>query len=166
MWGSLNKNVQVGRGRRSDSCSHPQSRRSKPAKDGMRAAVEHWRGWRNTFRPVITASRQESIKREEDPPRWHLESLRAAALMNQTVSGLNTPVFWRLHSMLPMSGIIDALCSETDSQQIWSAKENARLPAVVPTKQQWDQRKWFCFPAWPTHTKRGFLFCPRCKELE
>lgn len=165
MWGSLNKNVQVGRGRRNDSRSHPQSRRSKSTRDGMRAAVEHWRGWRNTFRPVITAPRQESIKREEDPPRWHLESLRAAALMNQTVSVLNTPVFWRLPSMLRLPEIIDALCREKDSQQIWSGMKNVTLPNVTPAKQPQDQRKWFCFPARPTYTKKGFLFCTCCKKV-
>lgn len=149
-----------------DGGSHPQSRRSKPTRLGMRAAVEHWRGWQNTFRPVITAPRQERIKREEDPPQWHLESLRAAALMNQTVSGLNTTAFWRLPSMLWMSEIIDALCKEKDSQQIWSATKNVMLPGVAPTEQPHDQRKWFSFPARPIDTKGGFLFHTRCKELE
>lgn len=147
--------MQVGRGWRNDSCSHPQSLRSKPTRDGMRAAAEHWRGWQNTFRPVITAPCQESIKREEDPPRWHLESLHAAALMNQTVSGLNMPVFWRLPSMLQMSKIIEALCKEKDFQQIWSATRIVTLPGVAPAKQLQDQRKWICFPTRPTYAEKG-----------
>lgn len=70
-------------------CSYPQSERSKRARNGIRATPEHWWGCRNTFRPVITVPRERSIKRVEDPPRWHLESLHTAALINQTVSGLN-----------------------------------------------------------------------------
>lgn len=145
--------------------SHPQSRRSKPTRDGMRAAAEQWRGWRNTFRPVITAPRQESIKREEDPPRWHLESLRAAALMNQTVSGLNTPVFWRLSGMLRMSEIIEALCREKDTQQIWSAAKMWRCLAWRPPSSRQIKGSDSVFPH-GQHTQRGgFLFCTRCNNV-
>lgn len=132
------------RGWNKDFCSYPQSERSKRARNGTRATPEHWWGCRNTFRPVITVPRERSIKRAEDPPRWHLESLHTAALINQTVSGLNmaslkTPQYvanvWNNRGTLQREGY----------SQILSAGENVTLPTTMCPEPR-DQRQCFCFP--------------------
>lgn len=52
---------------------------------------------------------KKRIKREEDPPWWHLESLHLTALIHQTVGALNMPSLKTRH-MWKMSKIIEALC--------------------------------------------------------
>lgn len=84
-----------------------------------------------------------SIKRVEDPPRWHLESCHTTALIFQTVWGLNM-LSLKPPSFKRMSKIIQALCRGEDLHkfyqtvfflffyEMWFCPTYSTVPQLLP----------------------------------
>lgn len=121
------------------------SEHSERGRNGKRAKNHYWWGCWNTFSPVITVLYDKRIKRQEDPPWWHLESLHPTALIQQTVGGLNVASL-KSRRMCKMSKIIEALCKGEHMLKFYQAgyldKIWRRQPGILYT-QLLDQRK-FC----------------------